>query len=211
MNKYADALKYFIKALEIKEKISPDVETDLNIASIFHEISCCYYFVEKYAKSVEYSEKSLLIKKSNPCHMKKDQSFAFTLLVLGSGLSKKRHFRKAQICLDKALKICKNEAIDDVYTLQWMGYCLSDMNKQKKALTYFNKSLKITINLSLDVTSDRGVAYLWYELGRCHTELKELKKANCYFGRMLEMLESTSYDDIKLDQGAARIYYQYGH
>jgi len=216
LNAYESALNCFQKALKVRRNVSQDVETDPNITSILHEMACCYYFLEDFSKSIAVANKSLFMKTAS-CQMESDRVYANTLLVLGSSLSKKKRFNKAQVCLDQALKLCDSKTFpglyhsEDAYTMQWLGYCWSDMNKIKNALKYFKKSLQITENVSLDVASDRNIAYMCYELSWRHSKSKKQRKANDFFERTLEIINNAPQKNIKMDQGAAIVYYRYGH
>jgi len=66
MNQSKEALKYFERSLQIKEKACMNPETDTNLGIILHELGRCLLNMNQSKEALKYFERSLQIKEQEP-------------------------------------------------------------------------------------------------------------------------------------------------
>ena len=63
MNQCKEALKYFERALQIKERVSMHAETDSSLANTLHELGRCLMNMNQFRGALKYFKRTLQIKK----------------------------------------------------------------------------------------------------------------------------------------------------
>ena len=88
MNQYEEALKYFGRALQIKERATNDPETDTGLVLSFHRTGQCLLYKDQYGKALFCFQKNLQIQERFTNNAEIHEDFRLTLENLGQCLLK---------------------------------------------------------------------------------------------------------------------------
>ena len=149
LNQPADALKYYVEALQIKQNASPNIDEDLNVAKTLYEIGCCHVNLQNYNEALMILNQSLDIQQCTTPKIDFERSIAVTLHEIGRCEINLGNYNEALSKLHTSLEIdqritsnCykdKNIAV----TLHEIGRCHLSMNNYDKALENLYQALKI--------------------------------------------------------------------
>jgi len=179
--RFETALQYLFEALPYFEKIN-DEET---MGSIYWRICDVYRQLNLIEKSIEYGEKSVAIRRSDP--------YALTSLAESYGMVKEQ-FEKSNQYFEEALHICKQQ--NNVY-LAGIIYCrmganfteLFNLEKAKK-----NALQALTINKEMDNISFYALSLIL--ISKVEGLLGNYSKSEEYIKEALKIAEE--YDEVKM-------------
>ena len=195
-----EALQYYNRALQIKEKTSFDVDTDRDLAIILHAKGRCLLDLNKPLEALRYYNSALQIDEKTSSDLNTDRDLAFTLHGKGRCLLDLNKPHEALQYFNRALQIKRNISSDVdtdrklANTLHEKGRCLLDLNEPYEALHYYNRALQIKENISPDVDTDWNLATTLHEKGRCLLDLNKPHKALQCYNKALQIKEKTSSD-----------------
>ena len=203
-----EALQYYNRALQIKEKTSSDVDTDRNVATTLHEKARCLKNLNKPQEALEYYNRALQIKEKISSDVDIDMNVAITLHAKGRCLMDLNKPHEALQYYNRALqikeKISSNVDTDMnvASTLHEKGSHLLNVNKPHEALQYYIRALQIYERTSSDVDTDRNLARTLHGKGSCLLHLNIPHEALQYYIKALQVFEKTS-SDVDTDRDLA--------
>ena len=210
-----EALQYYNRALQIKEKTSSDVDTDRDLAKTLHEKGRCLLDLNKPHEALQYYNRALQIKEKTSSDVDTDRNVATTLHEKGRCLMNWNKSHEALQYYDRALQIYEKTSFDVdtdrdlANTLHEKGTCLLDLNKPHEALQYYNRALQIDEKTSFDVDTDRKLAITLHEKGTCLLKSNKPHEALQYYDRALQIKEKTS-SDVDTDRDLATTLHEKG-
>ena len=210
VNKFQEALKYLENALKIKSEVVQYASADRELAEALYEVGRCSYFNGSYQNAKKNTERLLEIQKNISIDGETDLRIANSALLLSACLSQLNEKSKAEEFLNQAQQICASAMFQKVKlsnvanTLRWLGISFLDMQKRTDdALLALNKSLNFTKSMSLDSSTDRKIAYIWYDIGRCYLKSKKPQNAKSCFEKALKIVTNTASKSAIADESVA--------
>lgn len=183
-NKFADALPYYLKAVELYEKAG-NIK-DITVA--YNNIATCYFNLDGHDKSIEYLKKSLAIREKygNPNEQ------AVTIMLLGEAYFKTKNTGKAKEYLHKALAIF--EELNNRFDLTYAYFDLSDIYHMEGDYANAYKYLKLHRDLQEELYKTEKVriiseAQSKFELNQKEKEAELLRKKNAEIEEYSHKLE----------------------
>ena len=215
LSKPREALQYYNRALQIKEKTLSDVDTDRSLASTLHEKGRCLLNLNKPHEALQYYNRALQIKEKTSSDVGTDRDLAITLNEKGRCLLNLNKPHEALQYYNRALQIDEKTSshVDTDRSLARLlhekGRCLLGLNKPHEALQYYNRALQIDEKTSSDVDTDRSLASTLHEKGRCLLDLNKPHEALQSYNRALQIYEKTS-SDVDTDRDLASTLHEKG-
>jgi tetratricopeptide (TPR) repeat protein len=187
--KYTEAITYFEKALEIKQKTLP--ANDPSLATSYNNIGEVYRNMGEYSKALSYYEKALEIRQKTlpPNHPDLANSYS----CIGSVYYDMGEYSKALSYYEKALEIYQKTLPanhpDLATSYVNIGLVYDNMGEYSKALSYYEKALEIRqktlpANHPHLATSYSNIGSVYYNMG-------EYSKALSYYEKALEIQQKT--------------------
>ncbi len=187
--KYTEAITYYKKSLEIREKTLPGNHP--NLASSYSNTGLVYDSMGEYSKALSYCEKALEIdQKTLPAN---HPSLATSYNNIGLVYDNMGEYSKALSSFEKALEIRQKTLPanhpDLATSYKSIGLAYKNMGEYSKALSYYEKALEIrqkTLpgNHPSLATSYNNIGGVYYNIG-------EYSKALSYFEKALEIWQKT--------------------
>ena len=208
LDKPHEALQYYDRAIQIKEKTSSDVDTDRSLANTLHWKGRCLLNLNKPHEALQYYNRALQINEKTSPDVDTDRDLAETLHEKGRCLLKLNKPHEALQYYNRAIQIYEKTSSDVdtdrdlATTLHEKGRCLLDLNKPHEALQYFNRALQIEEKTSSDVDTARSLAITLHSKGTCLLDLNKPHEALQYYNRGLQLYEKTS-SDVETDRDLA--------
>ena len=150
LDKPADAWNYLQRSLKIKEKVSLDIESDSNLATMLNNMGLCFRNMHKLDDALDYLQQSLKIYKKKSLDIASDLNVATTLNNIGQCFMDMHKLNDALDYLQRSLKIKEKASLDIdsdsnvASTLNNIGMCFRNLHKLDDALDYLlQQSLKI--------------------------------------------------------------------
>jgi len=184
--KFAEALEYYQKSLELYEEIK-----DKNgIALTLETIGLFYYEQSNYSKSREYFTETLRIFEE----LNDKSNISYSLYYLGDTYYHQGDYDLALEYYQRCLKIDEElgEKRNIASSLQMIGNVHEAKGNYHLALNYFQRSVK----LHEETKWKSGLALTYRSIGIIYTRIKDFKKALDYYQEVLRLAEELS--DIKL-------------
>ena len=209
LNRLTEAFDYFKQSLDTKKRISPGVDTDLDISMSVQSIGRCLMKMNKLTEAHNYFRQSLEIKQQLSQNVDLDREISITFNDIGRCLIKMNKLKEALDYFKRSIEF-KQKILLEVDTdsemsmsLQNIGHCLMKLNNFMEAFGYFKRSLEIKQRISPGVDSDRDIAISFSDIGHCLMQLDHFSEALYYFNKSLEIrqrisLEIESDPDISL-------------
>jgi tetratricopeptide (TPR) repeat protein len=202
--KYTEALSYYEKALEIKQKILP--ANHPRLASCYNNIGLAYDNMGEYSKALSYFEKTLEIKQKNLPANHPDLATSYN--DIGLLYSKMGEYSKALSYYEKDLEISGKTLPanhpDLAASYNNIGLVHSKMGEYSKALSYYEKDLEIS-EKTLPANHPSS-ATCYNNIGGVYDKMGEHSKAFSYYEKALGIREkslpvnhpllATSYSNI---------------
>lgn len=183
-DKFADALPFYLKAVELYEQAG-NIK-DITVA--YNNIATCYFNLNGHDKSIEYLEKSLAIREKygNPNEQ------AVTIMLLGEAYFKTNNTQKAKHYLHKALEIF--EKLNNRFDLTYAYFDLSDVYFKDGDFENAYKYLKLHRDLQEELYKTEKVriiseAQSKFELNQKEKEAELLRKKNAEIEEYSHKLE----------------------
>jgi len=179
LDKYAEAIEWFQKALELQRE-KGDLES---VASTLNNIGLNYKMRGNYDKAIEYYEQTIRIDEE----LGKGNEIAKTLNNIGMVYRVWGKYDKAIEYCERSLRI-RNSLNDQAgvsKTLNTMGLVYTDWKKYNEAIQNFRESLKI--EQSLGNEGERAI--LLNNLGRVYFFQHQFDTALVYFSKALAIQE----------------------
>jgi signal transduction histidine kinase len=183
-NKFAEALPFYLKAVELYEKAG-NIK-DITVA--YNNIATCYFNLQGHDKSIEYLEKSLAIREKygNPNEQ------AVTIMLLGEAYFKINNTAKAKEYLHRALEIF--ERLNNRFDLTYVYFDLSDVYHKEGDFANAYKYLKLHRDLQEELYKTEKVriiseAQSKFELNQKEKEAELLRKKNAEIEEYSHKLE----------------------
>ena len=182
-DKYDEALKYIFKSLEIREKLEPQNESEIEgkketISQCYDNLGVIYYSLRNYEKALEYLKKSLEIKKS----LKKTDQIALTLNNIGAILRETGKYDEALKFLTESLEFKEksDNRMGIINSLLNIASIYREMKKYDEATKYFDRILKLC-----DETDNK------VELAMTEIEIAKVKIEQDKMDEAIEFLEKS--------------------
>jgi tetratricopeptide (TPR) repeat protein len=185
--KYEEAVGFYEKALEIKQKTLPANHPSL--ATSYNNIGLVYNNMGEYSKALSYYEKSLEIQqKTLPAN---HPSLARSYNNIGSVYTSMGEYSKALSYYEKAFEIRQKTLPANHPSLATsynnIGAVYNNMGEYSKALSYYEKSLEIRQKTL--PTDHLSLATSYNNIGSVYNNMGEYSKALSYFERALSILQ----------------------
>jgi Tfp pilus assembly protein PilF len=185
--KYAEAIEFYEKALEIKQKTLP--ASHLDLAASYNNIGQVYDNMGEYSKALSYYEKALEIyQKTLPAN---HRSLATSYNNIGQVYDNMGEYSKAFSYYEKALEIDQKTLPTDHPSLATsynnIGLVYNNMGEYSKALSYYEKDLEISQKTLPANHPDLATSY--NNIGNVYYNMGEYSKALPYFERALDTLQ----------------------
>jgi class 3 adenylate cyclase/lipopolysaccharide biosynthesis regulator YciM len=180
------ALKYFHKALKIREELG----NKYGIASNLGNIGNLYGRTSNFKKAIEYYQKALKIREEL------DDKIGISNILgnMGSIYSKQSDYPKALASNFKALKI--NEEIDNkngiASNLYRVGIIYEHQKDDAKAIEFYQKAFKI----SMEIGDQVGMSYSLIGIGNIYSNQSDYARALEYYQRALKIVENSGFKSL---------------
>ena len=189
LREYPEAIVFYRKSIEIKEKqSSPD---NLSLADSYGNIGNVYTKIGDYAKALSSYEKALAIRQESlpPTHL----HLAFSYNNIGVVYKHMRDYPKALSYYEKTLAI-KQQSLppnhpDLAMSYNNIGIVHGKMGDYPKALSYYDKSLAIK-QQSLP-PNHPDLASTYGNMGLVYQNMGNYSKAHSYFEQALDVAQRT--------------------
>jgi len=195
---YTKALKFFIKALEIRKKTLG--KEHLDVAISYNNLGKVYNKIGNYLKSIIFFEKSLNIQKKTV----KDKNLLIAYTNLAYAYQNIGDYSKSLKLYKKILSFVENidNWIEKAIVYDGLGVFYREINEYFKSLEYYKKSLTIYEKNIGD--TNEYVANIHAGIGMVYDRLNENKKALFHLKKSLIIREklgaklniSTSYINL---------------
>lgn len=191
-DKYDEALKYYLQALEISKQINDKSQIAVNLMNI----GSLYSSWKKYSVALKYYEEALEILKKNNENKgltKVYNNIGMINLICGNYNDALKYF-------DNSIKISTmlKDSFGIAHTLDNIGIVYSKKEDYTLALLSMEKSLSI----SERVSDDHGAALTMTDIGEVYMKRKMYEKALVYFEKSLFILKKIN------DKSAQKICYE---
>jgi tetratricopeptide (TPR) repeat protein len=187
--KYAEAIEFYEKALEISQKTLP--ANHPNLASSYNNIGTVYDNMGEYSKALSYYEKALEIKqKTLPAN---HPDLATSYNNIGLVYKNMGEYSKALSYYEKALEIYQKTLPanhpDLATSYNNIGQVYDKMGEYSKALSYYEKALEI-YQKTLPANHP-SLAISYNNIGAVYDNMGEYSKALSYYEKALEIRQKT--------------------
>ena len=192
LNKPHEALQYYTRALQIKEKTSSDVDTDRSLAHTLHSKSRCVLDLNKPHEVLLYYNRALQIEEKTSSDVDTDRSLATTLHGIGRCLLNLHKPDDALHHFKNFLKILEKRVFDPAIIFEMrsvakncdlIALSLFKRNETTEALHFINKSISTCQDIDVDVHSDLNFADSLLEIHVFLLNLNKLEEADRYLNR----------------------------
>lgn len=186
---YRMALKYYFKALDIREKKYG--RGSAGIAELFNNISIVYTYKEDYIKALEYSKKALRIYKKELGIENPDTAAVYNNIGgIYNSLGKYKLALKYYLLASEIFEqVLGKEHPDTAVTYNNIGYVYDNKCNFKKALEYYNLALKANEH-SLG-RSHPNTATSFNNIGAVYDNKGEWEIALDYYSMALKIYKKT--------------------
>ena len=206
------ATSYFKICLDIRERISADVDNDAALIPVLYELGRCLNKCNKTDEAIKALKRSLKIAEKTSGDIEADLKYASALRLVGHLLKKKSSEAKSCGYLKKSLNIAKfvseqEESRNAALTcdaLLLKGQCLLDLKNTPKAQEQFKKLIEIKERDPTDVNIDKSYAKAMREMGQCLSERNQPEQAIPYLTSSRSITEQLSRD-VETDSRLAKV------
>jgi tetratricopeptide (TPR) repeat protein len=186
---YTEAIKYYEKSLEIREKTLP--ANHPHLATSYNNIGAVYVNMGEYSRALSYYEKALEIKqKTLPAN---HPHLASSYNNIGGVYDKMGEYSKALSSHEKALEILQKTLPANHPDLAGsygnIGGVYYNMGEYSKALSYYEKALEI-FEKTLPANHPH-LATSYNNIGAMYVNMGEYSKALSYYEKALEIKQKT--------------------
>ena len=206
---YSESLCYYIKVLEIREKVLPENHPD--IATLYNNVGCVYGELGNYKKELEFKLKALAIQEkvlpeNHPAIATSYNNVGGAYGELGDHKKELEYYLKALAIREKVLP--ENHP-DIAASYNNVGSAYGKLGEHKKQLDYYLKALAIREKVLPENHPDIAASY--NNVGSAYSELGDRKKALEYLLKALAIQEkvlpknhpaiATSYNNVGYTYG----------
>ena len=214
LDDYANAKKYFLRALEIYERLTKENPKYIgDLATMYNQLGILYSDLNQYDKAEEYYKRALEIRerlaKEDP--EKYRGELARTYNNLGALYANLNQYDKAERYYLRALEIRERLAKEDpekyrgglATTYNNLGVLYADLNQYDKAEELYLRALEIRKRLANENSANNSgeLARTYSNLGRLYDALKQYDKAERYYLRAVEIRERLAKEDPEKYRG----------
>ena len=173
LNDFQSAKLHFERSLQIREKISRNLDTDRDVAKATNSIGFALFKLSKPKAAIVLFERALLIYEKSSLEVTTDRNVANSTYWIGRCLFNLNKPEFAKSLFERALLIYEKSSLevttdrDVANSTYWIGRCLFNLHKPEFAKSLFERAEQIYTNVSLDVSSNGDVVEVRYWIGRC--------------------------------------------
>ena len=182
---YKEAVKYFKKAIEIKEQTLE--KTDRSLATSYNDVALVYNDVGEYSKALEYYEKSIEIRKI--ALPKNHPHLAISYSCIGQVYNNMGEYSKALEYYEKSIEIRKivlpKNHPHSAISYSCIGQVYNNMGEYSKALEYYEKSIEIRKIVLPKNHPHLAISYSC--IGQVYNNMGEYSKALEYYEKSIEI------------------------
>ncbi|MEP2023538.1 MAG: tetratricopeptide repeat-containing sensor histidine kinase [Reichenbachiella sp.] len=182
------------------------VDNQRGIGKVYRSLGTCYFFMNKYPQSLEYSHLSLEILES----LELQEEIANILTNIGSMHLIQHNYNQALKYYLRALPIF--EELKDKFKLAVCTYNIADayltIENDEKALDYLSQSMELLRELNLITMIPSGLT----SMGKIYTMQSDYKKALNFYMDSMEQCEAQGLLSTQCDNliGLAEVYFRMG-
>ena len=194
----SEAQIQFEKLLEIKERISMDVNVDKGYAEVLHKMGQCLLDQNKLEQAIKHLTKSRSITEQLSPDVANDLDFAEICFLVGQCYFKLKQSSEALPLFEKSLPIFERCSLNEKTDLKiakvthFIGRCCFDMKLANKALENLVRSREIIELVSPNVATDAKLEEVLEDMGKCYAFIKEFRSAQKHFEKSLAIARKLS-------------------
>ena len=177
LHNYSDAITFFNRALEIRQKTTLDVEKDGRFAETLNSAGSCHIYLGNFSDALTFLNRALEIRQNISLNADEDDDIARTLHNLGFCHMPLSNYSDALSFFNRALAIQQNITLtadkdkELALTLSNIGYCHMHLCNDSNALVFFNRALEIEKQINSNVDQNVNIAGTFYYIGQYHESL----------------------------------------
>eukprot|EP00058_Branchiostoma_floridae_P018084 XP_002603573.1 hypothetical protein BRAFLDRAFT_93218 [Branchiostoma floridae] len=169
------ALRYYEQSLEMRKAIYGETTVHPNIASSLNNIGNCLSDLGDNRKAIRYYEQSLKMRKAIYGETTAHPDIASSLNNIG------------RVGATLAITGKLSAHPDIASSLNNIGSCWSDLGDNRKALRYYEQSLRMRKAIYGETTEHPDIASSLNNIGLCWSDLGDKRKALRYYEQSLKM------------------------
>ena len=202
-DKHNESMVYLLDALAMFQRISENINLDLDVAKAFKNVGSCFLEMELFKDAHKNFQDSLSILKNLPAVENFTELIAALHNDIGVCLMEVNDFVESLKYLEKCVgkssklyqsKIALNNNTD--VALNNLGKCLMKLDRHEEAIRVFYKALKMQAKFSYfdSKFASNNIAVTFNNIGICLMEMNEFQDSFLYFEKAervcMQILES---------------------
>eukprot|EP00058_Branchiostoma_floridae_P016556 XP_002602044.1 hypothetical protein BRAFLDRAFT_94455 [Branchiostoma floridae] len=196
------AIRYHKLSIKMEKAVYGETAEHSNIAASLNNIGSCWRYLGNQRKAIRYHEQSLKMKKAIYGETTAHPDIAASLNNIANCWGDLGDLRKATRYNEQSMKMWKTihdtedeesylgEATphpDIAASLNNIGSCWGDLGDKRKALKYYEQSLKMKKAIYGETTPHPDIAASLNNIGSCWGDLGDKRKALKYYEQSLKM------------------------